>query len=308
MGCESGLVAFPGETYHPAMVHPDIVKWLTLQIADITERGGINRFELYHTVEESPAERIQVFDIGDGVDPQDLGQSIWDMAENDASSRALGVPQRYVIWSFRGEAQEMDSQWAFAIRGKTVLRGSMDLGESSDPPTERGIAGAVLRHNEALHRMVMLMTDATAGRLAAELQQERKRRAEVEDKMLDTMNLHQQLLDKKAERELYEARETAKARRHDELMGFFLSMAPLLASQFLGQKGFGADAGAAMRDTAIGKILKGLSPDEAMGVIGALKDQNRLAFMELYKSYAQEDAADQEKKPIPFRDPKAGKK
>lgn len=290
------------------MAHPDIVKWLALQLADLTERGNISRFEIYHTVEESPAERIQVFAIEESVDPEDLGQSMWDMAENDAANRALGVPQRYVIWSFRGESQEMDSQWSFAIRGKTNLRGSHDSGESSDPPTERGIAGAVLRHNEALHRMVMLMTDATAGRLAAELQQERQRRKEVEDKMIETMHVHQQLLDKKAERELHEARETAKARRHDELMGFFLSMAPLLVSQFLGHKGAGGDAGAAMRDTAIGKMLQGLSEQETMGIIGSLKGHNQLAFLELYKSYAQDSAADQEKKPIPFRDPKIGKK
>jgi len=294
------------------MVHPDLVKWLTVQIADI--RGTdpdqkIERFELYHTVEESPAERIQVFGgLEEGVDPQELGQALWEMGENDAATRALGVPQRYVVWSFRTGNPEMDSQWAFSIRGKTNARGSLDMGESSDPPTERGVAGAVLRHNEALHRMMMLMTDATAGRLAAELQQERQRRKESEDKMSAMLDMREQLLDQKAERELHTAQETAKARRHDEMMTMFISMAPLLLSQVLGQKGFGADAGAAMRDTAIGKMLKGLSQEEAMGVIGSLKDNNRMAFMELYKSYAQESAEAEEKKPIPFRDPKLSKK
>lgn len=292
------------------MISPDAVKWLTVQIADLTSRGSISRFELYHTVEEAPAERIQVFSLEEeeGADPEELGQAIWEMAENDAASRSLGTPQRYVIWSFRGDMDEMDSQYAFSIRGKQVTH-AYD-GESSEPSTERGHVGQMMRHNESIHRMMMLMTDATAGRLASELQQERRRREEVENKMLETMKLHQDLLDRKADRDLTEAKEAAKARRHDELMGFFLSMAPLVLSQFMGHKGASGTASAAMRDTAIGKILKGLSQEEAMAVLGSLKGKNQLAFMELYKSYAQEDAQEQAEKPIPFRDPKAaaGKK
>lgn len=287
------------------MVSPDAVKWLTLQIADLTSRGPITRFELYHTVEETPAERIQVFNLDEeeSSDPEELGGAIWEMAENDAGTRAMGTPQRYVIWSFRGDNEEMDSQYSFNIRGKQMTH-AYD-GESSEPATERGHTGQMMRHNESMHRMMMLMTDATAGRLAGELQQERKRREEVENKMLETMKLHQELLDRKADRDLTEAKEAAKARRHDELMGFFLSMAPLVMSQFMGHKGMGGTASAAMRDTAIGKILKGLSQEEAMAVLGALKGQNQLAFMELYKSYAQEDQEAEAKKPIPFRDPKA---
>jgi hypothetical protein len=287
------------------MVSPDIVKWLTVQIADLTSRGSITRFELYHTVEESPAERIQVFGLEEeeGADPEELGQTIWDMAENDAASRSMGTIERYVIWAFRGESDEMDSQYAFTIRGKTMTH-AYD-GESSEPATERGHTGQMMRHNESIHRMMMLMTDATAGRLASELQQERKRREEVENKMLETMKLHQDLLDRKADRDLRDAKEQAKARRHDELMGFFLSMAPLLVSQFMGHKGMGGTGSAAMRDAAIGKILKNLSQEEAMTVLQSLKGSNQLAFMELYKSYAQEDAQEQADKPIPFRDPKA---
>ena len=342
-----------------SIAHPDTVKWITIQIADITARGNISRFELYHTdADQQPAERLQISSVEEGIDPQDLGQSLWEMAENDAASRALGTPQRYVIWSFRGESQEYDSQFAFSIRGKSLMKGNLDMGESSDPANERGHTGQMMRHNESLHRMMMLMTDATAGRLASELQQERKRREEVENKMMDVMQLHQNLLDKKADRELAEARETAKARRHDELMGFFMAMAPLMASKFLGIGGEMGGTPTAMRDKAVGqiierlsekeasgvfnsldghnkllftelrksyqepttgpasvmrdkavaKILENLSEKEAMGVFNSLEGANKVAFTELYQSYAKDHIEDQSKKPIPFRDPKTGKK
>lgn len=289
-----------------AMVHPDLVKWLTLQIADITGRGGLSRFDLYHTSDESSPEPLHKLAIDEnGADPQDIGQSLWDIAENDASNRALGMPQRYVVWAMRGPEGEMDGQWSFSIRGKALMRGHLDMGEPTDPSNERGHVGQMMRHNESIHRMMMLMTDATAGRLAAELQQERARREQVENKMLENIRMHEDLLDRKAERQLAEARETAKARRHDEMMGFFIGMAPLLMSQFMGHKGLAGEASAAMRDGAIGKILKNLSEAETMGIVGALSEQNRFAFMELYKSYAQEDAQREAQKPIPFRDPKS---
>lgn len=293
------------------MAHPDVVKWITLQLADFDssqDRERITRFELYHTVEDSPAERLQLFHIDEGTEPQEIGQNVWETAENDAGSRAMGVPQRYVLWAYRGSSPEMEAQYSFSLRGKTIGRGNLDLGESSDPPTERGIIGAVLRHNEQLHRMNMLMTDATAGRLAAELQNERKRREEVEDKMMEVNKLQGELMDRSAERALHEAREQAKARRHDEMMGFFMSMMPILVAQFMGGKGAPAQTTATMRDVAISKMLKNLSQEEAMGVINSLKDGNKMAFMELYKSYAQDHAEEQEKKPIPLRDPKVGGK
>jgi hypothetical protein len=288
--------------------NPNLENWLVAQIADPGNRGPVSRIELYHTVEESPAERIQVFEVEEGIDVADLAQSIWDMAENDAGTRALGMPQRYVIWSYRGESSEMDSQFAFALRGKAITRSNMEMGDASDPSTERGHVGQMMRHNESLHRMMMLMNDATNGRLIAELQAERQLRSEIEGRWMEAIKLTQELLDRKSERELFEARELAKSRRHDELMGLFTSMLPVMASQFLGQKGFGSSATATMRDAGIGKILKNLSEEEAMGILNSLKGQNQLAFMELYKSYAAQDAAEEAKKPIPFRQASVDKK
>lgn len=283
--------------------HPDVEKWLIAQIGDPTNPGNrapISKIELYHTVEESPAERLQVFELEEGPDVRDLAQSIWDIAENDASSRALGMPQRYILWSYRGESGEMEAQFAFRLSGKTLMRGHLDLGEGSEPATERGHVGQMMRHNESLYRMVMLMTDATTGRLAAELQAERQLRSEIEGRWMEAIKLTQELLDRKTEREIFEARETAKARRHDELMSFFTSMMPIVATHIMGHKA-GGDATSVMRDAGIGKILKNLSQEEAMGIMRSLKGTNQLAFMELYKSYAAQDAVEEEKKPIPFR-------
>jgi len=287
-------------------VSNEVIKWLTVQVADLTERGPITRFELFHTVEGEQAERLQIFGIeSEGTDVQDLGQSVWDCSENDASSRAAGMPQRYVIYAFRGENQDPEGQHAFLIRGRGVSNVMMGMGDSSDAPTERGLQAQLMRYNEGLHRQMMVMTNEVGGRLAQELEKERKRREEVEDKMLEVYKLQQQLLDQAAARDLAAAREASQARRHDEMMGFFMSMAPLVTAKLFGD-GPMTGAQTSMRDQAIGKILKNLSAEETQAIMTSLKGTNQIAFIELYKTYAEEDAKNQGEKPIPFRDPKAG--
>jgi hypothetical protein len=53
------------------------------------------------------------------------------------------------------------------------------------------------------------------------------------------------------------------------------------------------------RDRAVGALLKALTDEEATNMIEALKGNNRMLFVELYKSYAKEDKAGQPKKKRP---------
>ena len=286
----------------------EVIKWLTVQVADLTERGPVTRMELFHTVEGEQGERLQVFGMeSEGTDVQDLGQSIWECSENDASTRSAGMPQRYVVFTYRGENQDPEAQHPFLIRGRGVSNTMMGSGDGSEPPTERGLQAQLMRYNEGLHRQMMVMTNEVGGRMAQQLEKERARREEVEDRILEVYKLQQSLLDQSAAREIAAAREAAQARRHDELMQFFMGMGPLLMTRIFGD-GPMSGMQTNMRDQAVGKILKGLSEEEARGIMGTLKGNNPIAFIELYKSYADEDAASQEKKPIPFRDPKAAKK
>src|SRR5688572_16994660 len=66
-----------------------LVKWLTRLLSDITEDGGITRFELIHKIEGEHAERLELWHNGDDTshDPQELAQEMHDCAERDVQSR-----------------------------------------------------------------------------------------------------------------------------------------------------------------------------------------------------------------------------
>jgi hypothetical protein len=173
----------------------------------------------------------------------------------------------------------------------------------SEPATDRGERSQQMRQLENQHRMIMLMSDAVAGRLISELDRERARREKAEDKVVQSILREQDMLDRRQERELAQAKEEARARHVDSAIGTFLGIVPLLASKFLaGNEPIMGTAHGSARDESMARILKGLSPEEGMAIMNGLKDKNKMAFIELYKSYKEDDDKEQAKKHPLFRD------
>lgn len=278
-----------------------LVKWIE---TEMITGDTVNRFELYHAVEGEGAERCQIFPVEEGMNLGELAQQIWDVAEHDAETRTAGMPQRYVVWSYHGEAMEPQSQHPFSIRGRAsgpLMMSSQD----SEPATDRGERAQQMRQLENQHRMIMLMADSTAGRLVTELQREQARREKAEDRMMETIRREQDLLDRKAEREIELAKQESRAKLLHDFGQTIMSLVPLLGAKFLsGMNPIGGTSDGAARDQAIGRILKNLSQEETMGIMNNLTMMNKMAFLELYKSYKEDSEKEEAKKPELFRDGK----
>lgn len=283
-----------------ATVEAHVVKWLKLEVANLGEAGTLAKLELYHVVEGEGADRLQIFTPEEGEDVDMLAQKIWDVAEHDTTTRANGMPQHYAIWAYRGESPEPSSQHRLVLRGKGI--GTFNSGEGSEPATDRGERGQQMRQLENQHRIIMNMATEFHTRFAADLQKERERSERSETRMMELLDTHQALLNQDHQRRLEQAKEESKERRMDMMSDFLMTMAPLLMAKFLGgEKGITGLATSA-RDSAIGNFLKGLSPEEAMSVMGAVNGNNKIALIELYKSYQEDDSKKQDEKPTIFQD------
>lgn len=276
----------------------DVSKWVAREMTDITEDGSVSRIELHHTIEGEGSERLRVYRSLADTTADDLAEDIFSIAEKDAQTRANDMPQRYVLMSFRddpeeGDADQPDAMHAFVLKGSIL---ATIMGSSTDPPTPAGRQSQDMRHSEALHRLMMQFAEGTAGRLARELDRESKARQHAEDKSFKTIELYEQLLDKKQERELQQAEAQQKARQMDALVNVAISLGTLMMAKFLGapadavQKAQEAAGGppalsGSSRSSVVGKFLTSLTPDEGMGIFGALKASNKLLVQELYKSY-----------------------
>lgn len=274
-----------------------LVKWLTRMLADITEAGAISRFELIHKVEGENAERLDIWrcDSDSPRNPDDLAQEVQDSAQRDAQARVTGLPQRYVLFAFRAQIEEYESQHAFLVRpGSHLSR----MGEDSEPPTEKGVIAQSMRHGESMHRLFISGGDVLIGRLSSELDKERDARAKAEQLNWSFFEKYQTLLDREHERRVTEAKELMKARRVDELMGVVTALVPILATKLLGnapaRAGEAAQLGSALqtapdpKDLAVRHFFSCLSETEITSILGSISSSSQVALAQIHSSFTSE--------------------
>jgi hypothetical protein len=265
-------------------VDDKIVKWMSGLLSCATENGRICRVELMHTVSEG-ADRIISVGIEEGQDVAELAQELWDAAEHDASTRGAGMPHRYVIRLFdTPSGEEHLAMRPFVIRGRSAMP-FMD--GDTEPANEKGITAQLMRTVENQNRLLVYNSAA----ISDELKREREARHIAEDREIALRKVHQDLLDRTAEREVQKAKDVMKARRTDELIGTIIPLVPLLLTKFLQGGLLPGAAPAALptvqtpRDAAVEAFLKNLTPNEMSGVMAALRGMNQLTMVEVGKTF-----------------------
>jgi len=271
-----------------------LVKWLTRLLSDVTEGGAIGRFELIHKIEGEHAERIDIWrnESDNARSPEELAQEVQDSAQRDVQSRVTGIPQRYIVYAFRGQSDDHESQHAFLVRPGLHLS---KQGEDSEPPTDKGVIAHCLRHDENIHRLFISGGDALIGRLSTELERERDARSKAELQNWTMFEKYQGLLDRDHERRITEAKELMKARRVDELMGVVTALLPILATKLLGggqpqQLPAAADATVAVdpKDAAVRHFFSCLSETEISSILGCISSSSQVALAQLHGAFSNE--------------------
>lgn len=300
-----------------SMPPQDLVKWCQKVKIEITEEGGISRVELWHSVEGEGGDRLATLkNLGEHTE-EDLAEALWSAAEVDAKTRTINTVQRYSCMAFMEEAADDLPEQTFPF----TMRGGMPndlLGDDSEPATAAGRMKMDMRHNEALHRLLVQQSELTVGRLARDYREERNARIAAENKQLEIITLYQQLLDKKHERELEIAQQQQSAKREDQLYGMLMALAPIVLMKVVGglngaggggappkpgdsipMPSFGFTDGSeatsesplqtsdASRSVKLGRVLFSLvsNKEGAAAVLAELSQTTQIAAMQLLGSY-----------------------
>ncbi len=285
------------------MSDKDLLKWLKRQILDIhvgdEEPQPLCRVDLIHTIEGEGFEKLETLRVTDDSDVESLAETLYSAAEHDASTRTSGSVQRYCVLAFRDASDRAihESSHSFIVRVNTA---KLLMGGDSDPPTEKGHAGQMMRHDENMHRIMMQVTEAFSGRIANELARETQLRQKAEERNDQLKAREEDLLDRKHEREMDRASRLQQAKFFAELAGLVTTMAPLVVGRLLAGKE--AVMAPNARDLAIQQFLKSLDGAQVKGIMEALKPPQQVALMEVYQSYAESVKAAEEKKEEILRD------
>lgn len=284
----------------------EFTTWVARCQQDITARGCIMGYSLLHTMEGEAIEKL--CSVGNLAQKslESIVAELWNTAENDTDTRTSGTPQRYVVHAYRGdeEEEEPDGQFTFSLTSKSPLqRGAR--GTSSEPFTEKGLLGQLMRQSEETHRMLIGYSESVAGRLARELDKEKAQNNDHQKERLGLMLQMQELMDKNFERELKRKEAQASQDRMEQIMQMVMGLAPMLLSSFIAKGQGSAVAGLLAahstptnpaRDVAIGNFLQSLDNEQLQTILATVGPEKGAVMLQIYESYRTQKAAEAQAK------------
>ena len=254
------------------MLTPDkLVRWVSAAIADLTEGGLPDRFELFHTVEGHPPELLGKVSCGDEADAEDVAGRLYQVAMDDAATRGGSGPERYVAQSMQGD--DLLGKSAFLVGSEVKARlksGGVEVGMSSEPGDDEGAMSQMRRHLENMLQLTQRANSELLGQATRELSMQRERAIQAESKLLSMYEAHQDLLDRTQERDLERARAQRREDRQDKILSMLVAMAPGIVTQLGIKSAPAADQTVAKFSESVG----GLSAEESEAVMTALSPQN----------------------------------
>lgn len=154
-------------------------------------------------------------------------------------------------------------------------------GPSIEAPTEQGLLGMLMRHQEATMR---LAATGQAELLASyqRLLEERDRRiSELEERELSVRQQLGALAENQASIEVAQLRELKKEERTDRVMETLMPLLPTVAGAALGK--VAPDAGAAIELASIDALVLGINPKQLEALQATLEPAQAIAIMQAWK-------------------------
>ena len=228
--------------------------WMELQHIDVSEqRCPVQRWPLSK-------------DLGSTLD------EMWMMAEQYAkTARSI---QSFCAALLNAEGK-MVAQHAFLVAPDASVGGAMGFG--SEPPSLEGITKQLMRHTEAHARMSASSVQGVIDRLLRENERLSRRCETLEERHLQTLQLQEELISLRAERELQKAAAERAEGRKDELVKKAGLLLPAIASKFTGS--------GMVTDPSIKALAQSLDGEQVQHIAQALKPEQLLVLAQMMQRH-----------------------
>lgn len=266
-------------------LHVKIVGFLRVEFAR-REGRSCNLVELTHCPTGQRPETLRVWDRKETPELFDelsaiegLTSEILRIASDHAESFGTGNC-RYEIRT----TQHLGGRAKHGFR----IRVEGDDGVGDDPPTERGLVGQLMRHNEANTRLLaqsIQVTISTMNRTISDLSEQN--RELVKDRR-DHMRELEEARSEQAERDLEGMRQVAADKRKDAAFDKIMGLVPVAASRFLGggKVEEGANAAGAMAILAT-ELASSLTDEQKARLFQLLSNSQKVLLVELINKASQ---------------------
>ena len=238
----------------------------------------LEKFVLRHAGQGSRGSEVDEFPISGTVTGEQI--PIWrDDIMTRAQSYADGLGskvQRFILEAIV-EGAKSGPRFAFRLRGE----GDEDVEEGEEPANEKGMTAQLMRHNEALMRMLVM----TTGSSVQHLQRQLEKSSETIQELVASQNEQRKLVEaanqEQHERDMQMLLTSGQEERKAALFKQFESIIPGIVRKITGQP--------LLNDqemSVIGPFINSLTEDQfrAMVAAGNLSQAQQIALFEMYKA------------------------
>lgn len=184
-----------------------------------------------------------------------IANEVWESASSHVETCTR--PQRYVVVAKKDDTTIGSHPFRLAPEAS-----GLDT-EDSEPPTTAGLLSQLMRHNEALMRMMQLTTAQTMGALAADNKDLRTNNAKLVKRLEKDAELRESLTSMAHERDLETAKAYADEERKNRLLGHAEKLLPAIWDRIQGN------------DPRMLRVLNSLDDNQQFALLGILNDAQK---------------------------------
>ncbi len=220
--------------------------------------------------------------------PEHFTEQIVEMATDDA--KMMRGPTQYLVAVTREGENSPFARRKFSIRSEASDDGSY---AETEPADGVGITSMLMRHTEGMARTLIAGMGTAMMYTTNALKASEAKNARYEEKMFELIEMHENLSDRSAERELKKFEEKNAAELKNRLVGTLEPMLPMLLAKFMPS---GSAAKAVGEKEGLKTFMANLREDQMMAIMNTLDEGQRMAMMTMIASMAEEEEAKAGKK------------
>jgi hypothetical protein len=267
----------------PATLTPWVQK-----VCFASAEGTLTRLELRQVVHGSPDSLIESWVFTEDtpkVVVGDLSDEITGRAHDDCAEAFEGPTQYTVLAFFDGN--EFHGSRAPTTRFASSAK-SPDSGfDESEPATPKGLAAQQMRHNEGLVRMLVANTTSTQRHMENLLERSYVRIKNLEDSRYEMIKMTEDMLNRRATRELEETQTREKMVRYDEAWQSARILLPTVVNHVAGRK-IMQENRSSFEDTIVG-LVRSLRSDQFARIQTILDQSQLVGFTEVARVAMEKD-------------------
>lgn len=225
----------------------------------------------------APAASWGVTEWGE-MTPEEIASRVVSAAQEDASG-LQGDKQRYILVAMEGERALERCTFTILNDEEEDNEGAAITSEQANPS---GFAVQAMRHNEQLMKMSMSGFEATQRANIGTIRALVMRNDQMEEKHIVIMQLVEDLLSQRAERELVQLRESNKERRLDATFDKFALLLPAVANKLIGKKMLPESTTPA--EEQIVAFMESMTPQQFEAMTKVFRPDQQVAMMTMYET------------------------